>query len=59
MKIGDRVIVMDGSEAHGDRGVIAIIQNNGIILVELDEGCLWPVTESGITPATAPEEVKP
>ena len=43
-KEGDRVIINDFSEAHGDKGVIWRIENNGIILVELDEeGCIWPV----------------
>jgi hypothetical protein len=56
VKIGDRVKIVDGSEAHGDIGIVEFIQDNGIILIELDDyGCLWPVTESGITPVTAPE----
>jgi len=44
MKVGDRVVVCDHSEAHGDIGTIYIILNNGIILVDLEE-CLslWPV----------------
>jgi len=44
MTVGDKVRVMDYSEAHGDIGVIDIMQDNGIIWVELTEyGCLWPV----------------
>ena len=43
-KEGDKVIINDFSEAHGDKGKIWTIQYNGIILVELDEeGGIWPV----------------
>jgi hypothetical protein len=42
--VGDEVVIADYSEAHGDKGKIDRIQNNGIILVELDQGCIWPVT---------------
>jgi hypothetical protein len=42
-KVGDRVTVRDGSEAHGDRAVVWQVQTNGIVIVELtDHGCLWP-----------------
>ena len=42
-KVGDRVIIEDYSDAHGDRGEIHAIQDDGLIIVELDEGCIWPV----------------
>jgi hypothetical protein len=42
--VGDEVVIADYSEAHGDTGKIDCIQKNGIILVELDQGCIWPVT---------------
>lgn len=42
--IGTRVEVRDGSEASGDRGYVFDIVN-GLCLVELDEGCVWPVSE--------------
>jgi len=48
MKEGDRVIIQDFSDAHGDNGTVWAIQDNGIILVELDTSydcsVLWPVT---------------
>ena len=44
-KIGDRVRIVDGSEAHGDMGKVDWIQQDGLIFVELDAGCIWPVTE--------------
>jgi hypothetical protein len=51
LKEGDRVIVYDFSEAHGDKGEIYYMQPNGIVMVELDPndeeeivvGTLWPV----------------
>lgn len=43
MKIGDRVRIIDYSDAHGDLGKIDTIQSNGLVLVLLDEGCVWPV----------------
>lgn len=42
--IGKRVVIVDGSEAHGDTGVVWNISNN-ICLIELDAGCIWPVSE--------------
>ena len=42
--VGDKVVITDYSEAHGDKGKIDRIQDNGIILVELEHGCIWPVT---------------
>lgn len=41
-KAGDLVEIVDHSDAHGDVGRIWIIQDNGIIIVELEE-CVWPV----------------
>lgn len=43
--VGTRVAVVDGSEAHGDEGVVWQITASGLCLVELDAGCLWPVSE--------------
>ena len=51
MKVGDKVIIQDFSDAHGDTGTIYAIQDDGIILVEFDaneekgieEGTLWPI----------------
>lgn len=45
MKIGNRVIIKDYSEAHGLYGVVFDVQDNGIILVELDTECVWPVDD--------------
>jgi hypothetical protein len=49
MEKGDRVIIRDGSEAHGDHGTVFDMQNK-LVLVEIDssyaggiEGTLWPV----------------
>lgn len=42
-KVGDRVTIEDCSEAQGDKGTILYIQSNGVILVELDAGCVWPL----------------
>jgi hypothetical protein len=46
---GDRVIIRDGSEAHGDAGEIFHVGKDGLILVELDGyDCLWPVSASDL-----------
>ena len=45
-KKGDRVIIHDSSEAHGDHGYIYHIQTNGVILVHADEGYIWPLLTS-------------
>lgn len=37
MKMGDKVIINDCSEAHGDTGTIWKIQSNGSIIIEFDE----------------------
>jgi hypothetical protein len=42
--IGTRVVVVDGSEAHGDEGVVWDVSNS-ICLIELDAGCIWPISE--------------
>lgn len=56
MNEGDRVRICDGSEAHGDTGGIWTIQDNGIYLVELDDGgCLWPVERHEIVREDAEE----
>jgi hypothetical protein len=36
--------VSDHSSAHGDKGTIWKIQADGLILVDLEQGCVWPVT---------------
>jgi hypothetical protein len=42
-KVGDRVVVRDGSEADGDHGVVFGLCHDGSVLVELDEHeSLWP-----------------
>ena len=46
-KEGDKVRIVDGSEAHNDIGLVDWIQADGIILVDLGE-CIWPVTEQEI-----------
>jgi hypothetical protein len=48
--VGDEVVIADYSEAHGDKGKIVRIQDNGIILVELEQGCVWPVTAEELWP---------
>ena len=48
--VGDSVIVADHSEAHGDKGRVDHIQADGIILVELEQGCIWPVTADELQP---------
>jgi G3E family GTPase len=48
-KVGDRVVINDYSDAHGDKGIIDTIQENGIILIELVEyGCICVVEEDEI-----------
>ena len=42
--VGDYVTIADYSEAHGEKGRINHIQSNGIIHVEMEGGCVWPVT---------------
>jgi hypothetical protein len=42
--VGDAVIIADHSDARGDKGRVWAVQPNGIILVALDQGCIWPVT---------------
>lgn len=44
---GDRVRIVDGSEANGDTGTIWRIQENGVYLVELDvHHAIWPCTST-------------
>ena len=50
-KVGDQVEIVDGSDAHGDVGRIWVIQDNGIIIVELEE-CVWPVDANEIIPVS-------
>lgn len=42
--VGTHVVITDGSEAHGDKGVVYAIENK-LCLVELDQGCVWVVSE--------------
>jgi len=47
---GDNVEICDGSEAHGDKGKVLWVQDDGLIIVELEAGCVWPVTEHELKP---------
>ena len=42
--VGTRVRIADHSEAHGDEGVV-FDSSPTICLIELDQGCIWPVCE--------------
>ena len=43
---GDRVRVVDYSDAHGDTGTVVQNGRGKLVLVELDEeNCLWPVDD--------------
>ena len=44
-KPNDRVRITDGSEANGDTGTVLWTQADGLVIVELEAGCVWPVTE--------------
>lgn len=48
--VGKSVIINDYSEAHGDKGKILSVPDTGIILVELEQGCIWPVTADELKP---------
>jgi len=48
-KAGDTVRVIDGSEAHNDIGEVQWIQKDGLIIVELDGGAIWPCTEDELS----------
>lgn len=50
-QVGDRVIVRDFSEAQGEAGAILHIQSDGLILVELDSGCVWLVEKQELESA--------
>lgn len=43
---GASVEICDGSEAHGDKGRVMQVQDDGLIIVELEAGCVWPVTKN-------------
>jgi hypothetical protein len=47
---GDAVEICDHSEAHGDKGKVLWTQKDGLIIVELESGCCWPVTEEELKP---------
>lgn len=49
-KVGTRVKIIDGSECHGMRAWMRKTKN-GVSIVELDTGELWPI----LTPA----EIRP
>jgi hypothetical protein len=53
---GDCVEICDGSEAHGDKGEVLWVQDDGLIIVEIEAGCVWPVTEHELKPHNAPGE---
>jgi hypothetical protein len=45
LSVGDTVTITDYSDAHDDTGTVWRIQDNGIALIELENGCLWPTAE--------------
>jgi len=47
---GDAVEICDHSEAHGDKGKVLWTQRDGLIIVELESGCCWPVTAEELKP---------
>jgi hypothetical protein len=47
---GDAVEVCDHSEAHGDKGKVMWTQKDGLIIVELESGCCWPLTAEELKP---------
>ena len=51
---GMRVIINDHSDAQGDKGVVLAIQCGEIVIVELDQGCVWPVLMDELIPDTSP-----
>ena len=51
---GQRVIINDRSEAQGDTGVVWFIQDDGLIVVVLKQGCAWVVTEEELMPEEEP-----
>ena len=58
-RVGDRVRVVNGSEAHGDTGTLYHIDPAGVYLVELDaEGAIWPLCEPWEMEHLASEEAK-
>ena len=51
-KIGDRVVIQDHTEAHGDLGVIDAISPDApdeLIIVKLDSGYIWFVDHTEIS----------
>jgi hypothetical protein len=53
---GDAVEVCDHSEAHGDKGKVLWTQKDGLIIVELESGCCWPVTAEELKPHNTPAQ---
>ena len=53
---GDAVEVCDHSEAHGDNGTVLWTQKDGLIIVELESGCCWPVTADELKPHNNKDE---
>ena len=45
---GQRVQVLDGSNVHGELGKIDNIGLDGIIMIELSDGIMWPVVADEI-----------
>ena len=50
--IGDRVIITDDNS----EGEICAIRYNGVIMVVIYDGSIWPVTEDQLIPAPQPKE---
>jgi hypothetical protein len=46
--VGDRVQIVDGSECHGELATVWHVEVNGVILLELATGNVWPVSETEI-----------
>jgi len=56
---GDAVEICDHSEAHGDKGKVLWIQKDGLIIVELESGCCWPVTADELKPPNDQAQAQP
>jgi len=54
-----RVRILDHSEAHNEQGHVYAVQQNGITIVELDSGALWPVDSSQLETDTLGNRQEP
>lgn len=54
--VGDRVQIVDGSECHGELATVWHVQVNGVLLLELAAGNIWPVSENEIQQVEQTEE---